>query len=68
VFANLIGNAVKFTLPGGRITVTAVTRDNEIVYGVTDTGAGIARRTSRTCSTASGRRARPTGAARGWGW
>ena len=42
VLENLIGNAIKFTPAGGRITVGAVTRDHEVVFRVTDTGAGIA--------------------------
>ncbi len=42
VFENLIGNAVKFTEPGGRITVGAAPRDGEVLFFVADTGAGIA--------------------------
>ena len=42
VLENLIGNAIKFTPAGGRITVGAVSRDHEVVFRVTDTGAGIA--------------------------
>lgn len=42
VFENLIGNAVKFTEPGGRITVGASRRDGEVLFWVADTGAGIA--------------------------
>jgi PAS domain S-box-containing protein len=42
VFENLIGNAIKFTKPGGRITVGAAPRDDEIVFRVADTGPGIA--------------------------
>ena len=41
VFENLIGNAVKFTEPGGRITVGAAPRDAEVLFWVTDTGPGI---------------------------
>jgi signal transduction histidine kinase len=41
VFENLIGNAVKFTRPGGRITAGAASRDGEVVFWVKDTGAGI---------------------------
>jgi signal transduction histidine kinase len=41
VFENLIGNAVKFTKPGGRITVGAVPLEREILFCVSDTGAGI---------------------------
>jgi PAS domain S-box-containing protein len=42
VFDNLIGNALKFTKEGGRVTVRAEVRDQEVVFSVADTGAGIA--------------------------
>ena len=42
VFENLIGNAIKFTKAGGRITVGAASRDHEVVFWVADTGGGIA--------------------------
>ncbi len=42
VFENLIGNAVKFTEPGGRITVGAAPRDGDVMFWVADTGTGIA--------------------------
>jgi len=62
VFDNLIGNAIKFTAPGGSITVGAALRDAEVLFWVGDTGAGVtmddqahifdrfwhARRTKRT--------------------
>ena len=41
VFENLIGNAIKFTQAGGRITAGATSRDNEVVFWVADTGCGI---------------------------
>jgi PAS domain S-box-containing protein len=41
VFENLIGNAIKFTKPGGSITVGAAPRDREVVFWVGDTGDGI---------------------------
>jgi signal transduction histidine kinase len=42
VFENLIGNAIKFTKPGGRITVGAASRDHQVIFRVADTGSGIA--------------------------
>ena len=42
VFENLFGNAMKFTQAGGRITAGAVTRGDEVVFWVADTGCGIA--------------------------
>jgi PAS domain S-box-containing protein len=41
VFENLIGNAVKFTGPDGRITVGASPADGRLLFRVTDTGEGI---------------------------
>lgn len=40
-FENLVGNAVKFTREGGRITVGATPGEGEVVFRVADTGAGI---------------------------
>lgn len=42
VFENLIGNAVKFTPAGGRITVSAEQCGTDVVFHVSDTGPGIA--------------------------
>jgi two-component system phosphate regulon sensor histidine kinase PhoR len=42
VFVNLIHNAIKFTPPGGKITVSAIRHSNEIIFQVKDTGVGIA--------------------------
>jgi two-component system phosphate regulon sensor histidine kinase PhoR len=43
VLLNLIYNAIKFTNPGGVITISVKTRDNEIMVSVSDTGIGIPR-------------------------
>jgi signal transduction histidine kinase len=40
--ANLMDNAVKYTPPGGEISVTACREDDEVVLRVRDTGIGIA--------------------------
>lgn len=68
VLANLVGNAVKFTEPGGSVTITAQSRADEVVIAVQDTGIGIpknhlphifdrhwhARRSARTLGTGLG--------------
>lgn len=41
VFSNLVGNAVRFTPPGGRITLRARREGHTVVCGVDDTGPGI---------------------------
>jgi len=41
VFENLVGNAIKFTKPDGRITLGASAGTNEVLFWVADTGCGI---------------------------
>lgn len=41
VFENLIGNALKFTKPGGRITIGAAPREGDVLFWVADTGIGV---------------------------
>jgi CheY-like chemotaxis protein/anti-sigma regulatory factor (Ser/Thr protein kinase) len=42
IVLNLVGNAVKFTPDGGRVSVSATTADNQLVVTVADDGPGIA--------------------------
>jgi signal transduction histidine kinase len=41
ILSNLIGNAVKYTREGGKITVRARRSGSEIIFSVGDTGTGI---------------------------
>jgi PAS domain S-box-containing protein len=41
VFSNLVGNAIKYTAPGGHIDVVGESRGNEVVVSVKDDGIGI---------------------------
>jgi signal transduction histidine kinase len=41
VFSNLVGNAVKFTPPGGSITISAAAADGSVQCSVADSGPGI---------------------------
>lgn len=41
VLTNLVHNAVKFTPPGGRITVATRPAAGEVIFSVADTGVGI---------------------------
>jgi two-component system phosphate regulon sensor histidine kinase PhoR len=41
ILQNLLDNATQYTLPSGRITLSAETRDADVVFTVSDTGIGI---------------------------
>jgi len=41
VLGNLVGNALKFTAPGGRVTLSARRESDAVTFAVTDTGTGI---------------------------
>jgi signal transduction histidine kinase len=41
ILFNILSNAMKFTSPGGRISVAAETQGPAVVISVTDTGIGI---------------------------
>ena len=41
VLQNLLDNATQYTLPGGRITLSAEVREADVVFTVSDTGIGI---------------------------
>lgn len=41
IVGNLMSNALRYTPSGGRIDVSAVTRDGEVIIAVADTGEGI---------------------------
>lgn len=42
VIVNLISNAIKYTDPGGRITVSALPEGEQLRFSVADTGVGVA--------------------------
>jgi signal transduction histidine kinase len=42
IFENLVGNALKFTQPGGSVTVGALPREDCVLFWVADTGIGVA--------------------------
>jgi signal transduction histidine kinase len=43
VFDNLIGNACKYTLPGGHITIEAGVQGGQVAVSIKDDGTGISR-------------------------
>ena len=42
VFTNLVHNAIKFTPPGGKITIHSQSDENQVIFIISDTGIGIA--------------------------
>ncbi len=43
IFSNLLSNALKYTPPGGSITVSVKSEDSRVSFSVSDTGKGIPR-------------------------
>jgi two-component system, sensor histidine kinase and response regulator len=43
VLRNLISNAIKFTQPNGKITISAKVQQNQFVVSISDTGVGISK-------------------------
>ena len=41
VLQNLLDNAIQYTLPGGKIILSADSRDDEVIFTVSDSGIGI---------------------------
>lgn len=41
VIGNLVHNAIKYTPSGGKITITAEVKQQEVIFSVSDTGVGI---------------------------
>ena len=44
VMVNLIHNAIKFTPPKGKITVSAKQAEKQVIFSIKDTGQGISER------------------------
>jgi two-component system CheB/CheR fusion protein len=43
VIQNIVSNAIKHSLPGGKITVTAKTADDKIIVRIQDSGIGMSK-------------------------
>jgi two-component system NtrC family sensor kinase len=41
MISNLIGNAIKYTQPGGKIEVRATVAEGQLIFEVSDNGPGI---------------------------
>jgi len=41
VLQNLLDNAIQYTLPGGKIVLSAEAKNDEVIFTVSDTGIGI---------------------------
>jgi two-component system phosphate regulon sensor histidine kinase PhoR len=41
VLQNLIDNATQYTMPGGKIVISAEAKDADVIFTVSDTGIGI---------------------------
>lgn len=47
VWNNLLANAIKFTEPGGKITLTQITKGHDVCVSIMDTGCGMDKQTLR---------------------
>lgn len=43
VLRNLVSNALKFTHPGGKVVISSLTNENEVVISVADSGIGMSK-------------------------
>jgi signal transduction histidine kinase len=67
VIGNLLGNAIKFTQPGGRVTLRASATDGAVLVEVEDNGPGIDPELLPKLFTPSGQRSITAGLAPAWG-